>query len=251
MSGKRHLSPARVPEWLGGGVPMMGSTSNKNTNHPVFVDPSGRRVVAARFSAATLTLVGVAFITGAGMLLSNQPTPTALADVLSPGALARAVGADPIADVLTNSLSGEVAPTPRQSSTVPGQVAPGVDRVDVTQAPQYPVGVSPGGAPAASNPYTGQGELMPATPLAGSPVAGSPIVAPPAAAPAAAAPAAATPPAEAPPVVVPPVAVPPVAVPPVVNVETPAEQPAGLLAPVVPVIDPVVSAVGSLLGALL
>ncbi|MET0235756.1 MAG: hypothetical protein ABW224_14020 [Kibdelosporangium sp.] len=242
MPGKRYSPTTRLPTWLGGGIRGTGDPPVENTNRPVFVDPSGRRVVAARLSAAALTLAGVAFITGAGVLLSNQPTPTALADALNPGVAARVVGVDPIIDALTNSLTGDVAPG--QPTTVPRQVVPGIDGTAGAPTAHNPAGVLPG-PPASGSPDAGQGQPTPAAPHPGAPLQGAKSPAPPVVPPAAEAPPVITPPVDVPPVVVPPVVVPPV-------VEPPAEPALPVVGPAVdPVVDPVVDTVGSLLGDLL
>lgn len=51
---------------------------------PVFSDPTGRRRVVVRGSAASLAVAGVAFITGAGFLISNQPSTTTPYDIAAP-----------------------------------------------------------------------------------------------------------------------------------------------------------------------
>jgi hypothetical protein len=200
--------------------------------------------VATRLSAAALTLAGVAFLTGTGLLLSNQPTTTALAEpgraIAVPQAIGGGFAAGGVGGIGAATVSG-VTTGPGRLPGVPGQTAgPAIGRVAVTQSGQGHAADSPGGAPVVSSPRVGQGEPAPGAPAtAPKPVGARGVPVPPAVTPPVAVPRVAVPPAVVPAVTVPAVTVPPAA------------QPIGLIPRVVSVVDPVVSTVGSLLGAVL
>jgi hypothetical protein len=225
MSNDFQPTLSRLPVWLQSADDTAEATTvEAKDTRPVFTDPSGHRRILVRGTATTLAAAGVAFMAGAGLLLSSQPLPAAPYNIEGSNSVGGSdgltVAAPPAAAV--NSLPGvftPVQPASEQDADAAGWTPP------VTSRP-------------AGQPEVRQ-DTVPAVSAGTPPADGSPAdsTAPPARV---APPVAGPPPATDPP----PVADPPPAVPPAAP---PVEEP-GLLAPIT---DPLVTVVGTLLGPLL
>ena len=234
MSIEIQPTLSRLPAWLRSADDTAAPAgAGAKDLRPVFADPSGRRRVLVRGTAATLAVASVAFMAGAGLLLANQPLP----------AVPYIIGG-----VTAGDLDGRPQAAIGDGAAGPVNLSPGAVLVQPVPRPGTDVGArpeavrQPAGQPAAASDggvaTVAVGLLTPADT---APTAGPP--AEPASPPQAANPPAANPPAADPPPAAPPAAVPPAAPP----ADAPAEQP-GLLAPV---LAPVTGLVGSLLDALL
>jgi hypothetical protein len=220
-----HFQPtlSRLPVWLRGADDTADpAAAGAKDIRPVFVDPSGYRRILVRGTATTLAAAGVAFMAGAGLLLSNQPLPAAPYDIGGTNS--------------AGAVNGRAAPPAAGASD----------------------SLPRGGFTAAQPASDGAADISGSTPVVASQRVEQPgvdadsgLVAPAEAAPGVWAPTAPTapragvvPPAEDPPPVTPPVADPPPVIPPALP---PTEEP-GLLAPIT---DPLTTVVGTLLGPIL
>ncbi|HWM01016.1 MAG TPA: hypothetical protein VNP92_01635 [Actinophytocola sp.] len=226
MSTHFQSTISHLPAWLRSAddtaAPVAEGAREKDLR-PVFADPSGRRRVLVRGTAATIAAAGVAFMAGAGLLLSNPPLPAAPYNIGAPPAAGEqhaqthAGAGDPAAG-LANMLPGAVL-TPGQGVSSPDADASGATPAAARQPDARP------GVPS-NRGSTGVVVGVPADTTPGSPADPT------------------SPPAADPPPVAPPPASPPTVVPPVAP---PAETP-GLIETVT---EPVTTVVGSLLDALL
>ena len=225
MSNDFQPTLSRLPIWLRSADDTAETApAGVKDIRPVFADPSGYRRVLVRGTAATLAAAGIAFMAGAGLLLSNQSSPAAPYNIdgskSAGGSNGRVLAAPPAAGAMGSLPRGvftPVRPASGQDAAASGSTSP------VALRPAVQPGVRPGSDSAAS------AGTLPAVGASADAVTR---------------PAAGPPPATGPPPVMDP---PPVADPPPAVDPPPAEEPG----PLSPVIDPLTTVVGTLLGPLL